>query len=314
MIWSLILIFCFGAYFGSSIYSELQSFALFLQSKCAAWIPIEMAYRHLSQSFVCGVPLSNEQHRMLFQETSLLHLMVVSGGHLQLLSLFILAAWPPHTKDKLFSRLALLFFLFSYCLLTGLQAPVVRSFFGLLLFEISHRFRWNWDSGKTQLFTGLLLLFLIPHWIFHFSFYLSWLASLGFLLSPLIKKGSPNLWQKWLLYALCCFLIQTLLTLSFGNFNAIGVVTNSLFAPILGILLFPISLAPAVFPFLSLWADRIWALLISGLQMIQQELPQQELSQVTFSERFWMALWIFLAAVHAGFECLRRLRFRGFHA
>ncbi|MEZ0393360.1 MAG: ComEC/Rec2 family competence protein [Pseudobdellovibrionaceae bacterium] len=263
----------------------------------------------MSQSFLCGVPLIDSEAKEIFRKTSLLHLMVVSGGHLQILTFLILFPWPATWRKKKYLQIFLWGFLCSYCLLTGFQPPLVRALLARFVHFLNQRFHFFWDLGKTQWLAGVLTLLLIPEWIFSFSFYLSWLASLGFLLTPLLWKFQS---RKIFLTLLSCFFIQSLMTVSLGDFSALGIFTNAFLAPFIGLLLFPLSLSSVLFPFLIPVSDQLWEYLLLLLKYLAawnfqlnsiSNLPQ-------FTQFRWFFLWGFLALIHTSLEAFRQMRYQ----
>jgi competence protein ComEC len=274
-------------------------------------------HRDLSQAFLCGTSLQDLQAQEVFQKTGLLHLIVVSGGHLQIISFLILFLIPRRQRKHKWLSLLLWILLFGYCFATGFQAPVVRAFFSRGLSSLNRHFAWSWDNGKCQLFSGVLLLLLFPEWILSFSFYLSWLASLGFLLLPLCyraEKFSEN--SKILQLFLPGLLIQTLMAVFFGQFSLLGLFMNALVAPSLGLLLLPLSSLGALIPSLCPVIDGTWDLILRILTWVGQlsnssAYLNENAFQVSTSR--WIGLWIFLASTHCFFEILHQERYRKSH-
>lgn len=288
-----------------------------MQMKCASFIPKVLNHRDLSQAFLCGTSLQDLQAQEVFQKTGLLHLIVVSGGHLQILSFLILFLIPNQQQKRKWLSWLLWLILFGYCFATGFQAPVVRAFCSRGLSSLNRHFAWSWDSGKCQLFSGVLLLLFFPEWIFSFSFYLSWLASLGFLLLPLCyraEKFSEN--SKILQLFLPGFLIQTLMAVFFSQFSLLALFMNALVAPGLGLLLLPLSGLGALVHPLCPFVDGSWDLILKALAWVGQLSNSSDyLSEKAFqvSTTRWIGLWIFLAATHCFFEALHQERYRKSH-
>lgn len=282
-----------------------------LQKICAEAFPAEMKSRIFAQSFLCGTKITDKNSEELFRSTGLLHLMVVSGSHLQILALFFLLPWPQRWKNKPSLLIGLLALLFGYCLLTGFQPPLVRAFIARLVIHFNETFKLFWDQGKVQLSAGLLTLMIIPEWILSFSFYLSWAASLGFLLAPLWQKEKSH----WIARnALTCLLIQCFVSVSFSYFSILGTFINALFAPIIAVCLFPLSAVALIHPRLSHLADLGWNFLLQFLQLCTKLNPQTGTpSFPDLSTVRWIQLWLFLSLVHCFFELLVKYRYRGQH-
>jgi ComEC/Rec2-related protein len=302
--------FCWAFQF--DLLKYVASIATPLQLKCADFFTQELLHRNLSQSFVCGTSIQNSFDQRLFQETGLIHLMVVSGSHLQLLSLFILWPWPEKIRAGRKLKWILGWLLFSYCLITGFQPPVVRAFICFTLRNLSDYFHWHWDSGKIHLASGFVLLSLIPAWIFSFSFYLSWLASLGFLLTPLCFTYKNKNWS-WSEIAKNWFnslTIQSLMSVGFLQFSVLSVLLNGLLAPVIAILLFPISLLVLILPNMAGLTDVCWDILLTVLRWSLWFPHPTDFSIPVLDANRWFYLWSFIASLHCGFELLRRYRYQ----
>lgn len=279
-----------------------------LQKKCADAFPQEMKSRVFAQSFLCGQKFLDADAKEIFRKTGLLHLMVVSGSHLQFLSFFLLLPIPFLWRRKNFVLIPFWILLFLYCLCAGFQPPLVRAFAAQLVAFFSQKFHCFWDFGKVQLYSGLLVLALIPEWISSFSFYLSWLATLGFLLWPLYQSSKSYLLKTFL----NCFLIQALISFVFADFSLLSVAANSFLAPLIGLLLFPLSALPLLLPVTSPLADQGWFFLIETLTWISEYSDSSPEFPSLTSIR-WLTFWTFLAVVHCFFEFLRQKRYQGSH-
>lgn len=290
---------------------KIASLAERMQKNCAALFPLDFENKKLAQSFVCGTALTDPDKKNVFQKTGLLHLMVVSGSHLHVVSFLVLFMVPKRFQKNFYVRSFRSLSLFAYCLLTGFQPPVVRAFAAHLLSACSFRLRWHWDPGKVQLGSGLLILLLFPRWILSFSFYLSWLASLGFLLIPLSTKNKTSGWEKFVNALVSSALIQAFVAVAFSGFSLFSVFTNALLAPIISLTLFPLSILSILIPQSVPVVDSGWNLLIQFLSVISVFSSDTEPDLVfkTTSSQ-WIFLWLFLTVIHCFFEFLRQQRYR----
>jgi competence protein ComEC len=289
---------------------SLASLSQSLQRNCAASVPNEMKFKNLSQSFLCGTKISDSQAKEVFQETSLLHLMVVSGSHLQILCFFLLLPWPLKWREKKFLKFSMGFIFIFYCLMTGFQAPLVRALVARGLASLNEHWKLHWDGGKVQLYSGLLVLALIPEWILSFSFYLSWLASVGFLFTPMIRKQDQF---SFLLSFLNCFFIQALMSLFFQQFSVLGFLVNALAAPVIAFCLFPTSFLPILFPQLSPLSDWVWDLILRFLKFLSELSSSQINFEFDSTAMHWYWLWILITLIHCSLEVLQRWRYQKSH-
>ena len=297
-----------------------------LHGSCADMFSGGYRNEQLASAIVCGTKIYDAAAKQTFSALGLLHLLVVSGIHLQLLSLLLHQLLPkPWTQRPAFFLLhfCLLFF---YLLVTGFHPPVVRAFFFLLLTFLSWKFRWSWSRIQKTTFVGLLLLALEPDWIFNFSFYLSWLAnialSFGSLTSVNVSKIRQALhtWPKRLLTRLTPIFVsslsvQAIISLPLHCFSLLAVFGNILLAPFLTILIFPLSLSLAFRNEIGKFGNQAWDFLFWLLERLSQlsvgcwgffDLPQ-----FPQSSEDWTHLWIYLASITAVFWYLFAGRFRG---
>lgn len=290
-----------------SLPSFLAPLTKSLQTNCANLLPTEMKSRSLAQSFLCGTKISDPNTKEIFKQTSLLHLMVVSGSHLQILCFFILLPWPKKCQDWTVFKIGIFSILSFYCLVTGFQAPLVRALTTRGLESFNEKFKLHWGSNKVFLVSGLLVLAVIPEWISSLSFYLSWLASLGFLLTPLIRsEKSFPLFSSFL----TCFFIQTLMSVFFWNFSVLGWIANAILAPVIGFCLLPASALPILSSSFVTVTDWAWDVILASLAWLAQFSDSAGISFIKLTTVKWILLWAFLAFVHSAFEALQKQRYQ----
>jgi competence protein ComEC len=111
------------------------------------------------------------------RRTSTIHMVVVSGQNLTLLSGFILsfAALFGRRKTILLNLGVIVF----YAFLTGFQIPVIRAAIMVILASTAQLFDREADSWWILGLTGALMLIYNPNWLLSISFQLSFLATIG---------------------------------------------------------------------------------------------------------------------------------------
>ncbi len=115
--------------------------------------------------------------RLALRDTSTLHMVVVSGQNLSLLSVLILRLSGLLTKKV---AILLTFFVISgYVILTGGQIPVLRAALMAYLSGLAQLFGRQNDGFWVLLLIAGLMLLLNPLWIGDLSFQLSFLATFG---------------------------------------------------------------------------------------------------------------------------------------
>jgi competence protein ComEC len=169
--------------------------------------------------------------KLQFQQTSTIHLMVVSGQNLSLLVGFLMGLVSIiGRKTTLKLSLGMIVF---YSVLTGLQLPIIRaaimagtSLIGMLIGK-------NREGVWILLLTLGLMLLYQPNWIFSISFQLSFLATVAVVLvSPLLEKYFlfiPEVVRQDLTVTLSAQLLTLpIIAANFGAVSVSGILVNAL--------------------------------------------------------------------------------------
>ncbi len=287
---------------------------IYLQKNCSYLFNFGLHHGDLASSFICGTKIEDISAQEIFRQSGLIHLMVVSGGHLHFLififtSIISTAISPLYRKHILINAI-LIFSLIFYCLCTGFQPPIVRGLMVLLIKWLQTNLRLGWNQNKIQGFAGLTCLIFFPDWILSFSFYLSWLAGLS-LSFNLPEKDEHKIWRA-LKNAL---FVQGFVSFAFLNFSMTAIVMNFLFAAILAVILIPASIAAAVIPATSNLVDALWSYLLALIQKLSAALNWIFHSNIInnfpeLSEIRWISLWLLIAVMHALIELFSKIRFQ----
>lgn len=183
-------------------------------------------------SSLCGINLEPSNLKTFFLETQLIHLLVVSAGHLYLIQKY----------SQPISSSGSMLLICCYCFLTGMQAPALRALISIWIEDKLAAKNIRLSNTFKSILPSLVCLTLNPTWILSTSLYLSTLVNLGSSLtaahsnSPGIK---PNSFNK---FVLNCFWIQILVSLYFSSFNFLGLMMNLTLGLILGLTLLPMCL------------------------------------------------------------------------
>lgn len=165
------------------------------------------------------------------RNTATLHLVVVSGQNLTILSGLILSlSFLLGRKKTVFLTLITVFF---YTLLTGLGVPVVRAFLMVSFLLIADVFGREGDSIFILTFTAMLMLVFNPGWIYSISFQLSFLATIGVLIiAPVViskVKFVPDIIKQDLVVTICAQLLTfPIIAANFHQASVVGVIVNLL--------------------------------------------------------------------------------------
>lgn len=163
--------------------------------------------------------------------TSTIHIAVVSGQNLSLLSGLILnlAAFLGRKKTVTLIVIVILF----YSLLTGLEVPVLRAALMVGLAYLAQLLgKENAGSWVLFLVAGGMLIF-NPNWLLSISFQLSFLATFGVIVvAPILLerlKAVPNILRQDLGVTLAAqVMVLPIIAYNFGQISLVGILVNSL--------------------------------------------------------------------------------------
>ncbi|MGE3973961.1 MAG: ComEC/Rec2 family competence protein [Bdellovibrionales bacterium] len=206
----------------------------------------------------------------------LLHMIVVSGAHLLFLEKLIITLG---LRAKIFVYPLMILF----CLVTSLQAPVLRALVAIFLNDVNDRFHLFWRPVQITWLSGIFLWLLFPDWIHSFSFLLSWACALALAL----MAGQSAFKKQLFLY-----LFLGLFLLPLQTSHPISILLNLLFAPLIGFLLFPTSLFAFFIPAFTQIPDTLWAVLFRILEWLHQGVESVSLQYPISLLTLWAVLWL----------------------
>ncbi len=241
----------------SGLPKYLADFSLSFQNICQDMTP-NLSKEHATlASLVCGKKVSDPKNLLALQTTGLIHIFVVSAGHLVVISEILVAlGW---------SRILVTFTLLGFTLMTGLQAPCVRSLLSLLVGSfLSHQGLFL--SGPQIVFaTGTLTLALFPDWCQSLSLQLSWAAALALSISSTFQNKNHSAVKRLISTSFWVFVILLPFLQSLGGLHPLSIIWNVTLGSLTAFFLFPLSLLAFVNPFflqiLEFMMKPFWALL-----------------------------------------------------
>ncbi|HCA89093.1 MAG: DNA internalization-related competence protein ComEC/Rec2 [Legionellaceae bacterium] len=211
----------------------------------------------------------------LFRRTGTVHLLVISGAHIALLSSMVF--WSVRQSLRYFGFLTQtipviqiaaaisVLSAFLYALLAGFAVPAQRAFMALclgLLPLFAHRRLTVWQIWR---YACVVVMLYEPHVVLNPGFYLSFLAVASLLLAQAILPFKSIL--KLLSLQLCCLiglLPISLFLFSYGALN--GVIANLVAIPWVGFGLVPLALLLLVMPnYMASYLLPLWHYLHGGL-------------------------------------------------
>lgn len=223
----------------------------------------KISSKELIEALVCGEPLRSAKLKELFQENSLIHVIIVSGSHFATIALILnLLHVPPFL---------VLGMLFVFLLASGMQPPglLAFTFYVLKTLRMAHL-----QSTHILCLSGLLVMILSPHSSSSVSLYLSWTCTLilifqteyfqfknkthSFLLIPFTIYLSLNLWGGWNTWQ-----------------NPITIFINLTLGTVISIFLFPMAALVWICPEFDLifeFTTRQIYKILNSIQVIQDPL------------------------------------------
>ncbi|MGB9766027.1 MAG: ComEC/Rec2 family competence protein [Sulfurihydrogenibium sp.] len=184
-----------------------------------------------------------------FVETGLAHLIAISGGHIAIL-FFSLSTLLFFLSERV--RYVILGFLLPfYALFTGFGIPVVRAVFMAVFYVISKLLYLKNNPLNILFFTAFFFLVLKPDSLFSVSFQLSFLATLGIIMSIEIFRDYSNLVKLIVASIFATIFTTPIILYNFYNFSP-----TSIFAtPIATLPLYPLLTLSVVNIFLGFNVD-----------------------------------------------------------
>ncbi len=189
-----------------------------------------------------------------YKKAGMVHLLVVSGGHISFLIMLVTYILEFINIGKNKSKYAMIFIIIIYIFITGCTPSVLRAGIATIIITVAGLIGRSNDTLTTIGFVALILILENPNTVYSLSFELSFVGAIGIILgypklNEIIKKALPEKVSEAVSLTISAQLFVTPITLY--NFNTIylgGLISNifsmSLAGIIMmyGILLFPIYL------------------------------------------------------------------------
>lgn len=240
----------------------------------------------------------NEEIEEEYKKAGMIHLLVVSGGHIAFLILLINYILNIANIGKEKSNYILIIIIIIYMFITGLSPSVLRAGITTIIVLIANILGRENDTLTTIGMVVLILMLENPNIIYSLSFQLSFLGTLGIVLgypniSSLLKNLPKSILEPIAL-TLSAQLFVTPITLY--NFNTIylgGIISNVFsmglagIIMMVGIILFPVylllpPLASLLMPIIELMIRlmNIVARIFSSIPMLNLILPTPSIYQI----------------------------------
>lgn len=256
---------------------------------------VQHNYQELLQAIVCGRPLRSQFLKEPLIYAGVIHLFVVSGGHLVFLTDWLdrlskLLNWP-------LPKLAVFLILAFYGAVAGFEPPVLRALFLFAVTHLSKEFHLNWPEILQQLLSGgLALLFINDQWEL-LSLLMSWQASVTLLLFFESKE---------IVKATGVYLSMLPIISLFHVPSPVTILFNIALVPLFALFLLPLSIVSIFIPWLqTTLLSYVFDLLFFVLRQFEFILTPLASGGINVSI---LALFFFLLFLHAMLNPKKRER------
>ena len=279
MILGLILILIILCVNPFSLLSLLKPTGQFLHEWCLQKVQTEGQWTSIYSALLCGEKLPDGEIKKTFIVLGIIHLMVISGAHL----IFLEKTWNLLPAFR-FKKILLVIFLLTYSMSAGLNPPVLRALFSLLLVRINQKLKLFWSPYLRVQISGLLCLLCQSLWLHSVSLQLSWIASMGM---------SNHRFSTLQSCSLTFILILPIIS-HWGGVHPLSIIINWLITPLASCLLLPLSLLIIPFPFLRPFTDWLWTGFIHIMNLLRPLMENKgiELPWAFSSFQIWIYICI----------------------
>lgn len=304
MIVILSLLLISASFIGENNLLWMQQWSSAFHQTCLQFVPQKSDFPEIYQAMVCGKNLpQNLEFKFYLSQTSLIHLIVVSGSHLLFLSQILRKTFEILKKPK-WSEPIIGIVLFLFLLSTAWQAPAVRAFVSVLLGILSRKKFLFWSSTENSLYSLLLCLVLFPQWIQSLSLLLSTCCALalGMIENFSNKKDPLNEFKMNIRRSIGVYFVLLIPLAPICIQSPLGIVFNIIFSPFLGLILFPLCLLSSLSDFFVGLTDLFlhifaWCLKTSFQFASSEQTPSPWIVSIYW---IWLyALFIHYLAIHS---------------
>ena len=273
----MIIILCVNPF---SLLSFFQPLGQGLNQLCLQRVSGEDSWTVIYSAIVCGERLPEGELKKTFIALGIIHLMVISGAHL----IFLEKAWgllPPFR----FKNSLLALFLLTYSFSAGLNPPVLRALFSLLLTRLNRELKLFWSPYLRVCISGLLCLLCQGAWFHSLSLQLSWIASMG--------MSNPH-FSRMKSCTITFMLIGPIIS-SWSSVHPFSIIINWLIAPLAGSVLLPLSLLLIPFPAIRPFVNFLWEGFLAVLNYLR---PLMENQGIQLDWAFGsFGIWIYISLI-----------------
>lgn len=184
-----------------------------------------------------------------YLKNGIIHIFSISGMHISLMASIILSILNKIKKDNK-NVIIVIIFLIIYLILTNYQASITRSIIFYIILNITKLKKIKISSLDCLTISILLILLLVPKFIYNIGFLYS--SSVSFSLLFYKSKFNKNYILNLLYVSFISFLISLPITINLNyQVNILSIFINIIFVPLVSFILYPLSLLTFIFPALN---------------------------------------------------------------
>ncbi len=196
--------------------------------------------------------LLSEEIKESYRNNGISHLFSISGMHISLFAGIILYFLKRISYNNYFNYGLVIVFLLSYMFLIGNSPSLIRSVTMYILFAIDKLLNLKANKINIMCIVLIIITLINPYYLLNTSFQYSYLISFFLILfSKKIKSIKSKTGQAFYI-SLISFLISFPICIyNYYQVNALSILLNLIFVPLVSIVIFPLSLISFIIPKVS---------------------------------------------------------------
>jgi len=210
---------------------------------CLLSLPKQVENLSSLETLVCGNNMQDFAQQQLLVQSSLIHIFIVSGTHFILLHKIL---------AKIFGEtLWNLAPLCIYAMMTLCQPPSLRSLIFLVLVEITRTKKLFTSPTILVLLSGVFSVAIFPQWITSRSLLMSLMAALTVSILGEAWGREQKSVAAFVVSQAALYFVMGFCLWGISNLHPLSILMNVALGPVIGAILFPLSLLIVAVPFLS---------------------------------------------------------------
>ncbi len=242
--------------------------------------------------------LLSEEIKESYRNNGISHLFSISGMHISLFAGIILYFLKRISYNNYFNYGLVIVFLLSYMFLIGNSPSLIRSVTMYILFAIDKLLNLKANKINIMCIVLIIITLINPYYLLNTSFQYSYLISFFLILfSKKIKSIKSKTGQAFYI-SLISFLISFPICIyNYYQVNALSILLNLIFVPLVSIVIFPLSLISFIIPKVS-YILSIFTFIMEKLSFLVAKyklgiiyFPRPNISLITV---YYLAIILFL--------------------